>query len=198
MRPTMCRAVAALLMAAAAGAQAFVHDEALDGDLSGDRLAPTWLTAVPGSNLLAMRSTTGDRDYVGFTVPAGWQLSSVFHLSYASTDDLSFMALQAGTTLTEPPTGTNVANLLGWYHFGVASAGTEIIDNLAAGPGAIGFAPPLGAGPYTFWIQQTGAAATYSFDFVLTAVPEPGTPALALLGGLALAAMFRRPRPAPR
>jgi hypothetical protein len=202
MRVPVSRALVALMLTVSAGAQAFVHDESVDGDLSGDRLVPTWLTAVAGSNTLAMSSAAGDRDYVGFTVPAGWQLSSIFQLSYDSTDNLSFIALQAGTTLTEPPTGTNAANLLGWYHFGAHSAGSEIIDDLAASgtatPPAMGFTAPLGAGPYTFWIQQTSVVANYAFDFVLTPVPEPATPALALLGGLALAAALRRPRPAPR
>ena len=45
------------------------------------------------------------------------------------------------------------------------------------GPGAIGFTPPLPAGDYTFWMQQTGAnSATYQFDFIVT--PEPATAGL--------------------
>lgn len=202
MQTSVFRALAALVLAASSGAQAFVHDESLQGDLSDNRLAPTWLSASAGSNTLQMSSTAGDRDYVGFTVPAGWQLGSIVQLSYDSADSLAFIALQAGTTLTEPPTGTNAANLLGWTLFGPLSVGTEIIDNLAASgsasPPAMGFSAPLGAGPYTFWIQQTGAVATYGFDFVLTPVPEPGTPVLALLGGLALATVLRRLRPVPR
>jgi hypothetical protein len=47
----------------------------------------------------------------------------------------------------------------------------------------------LGAGTYTFLVQQTGAAVVnYEFDLKLTPVPEPGEYALvagALLGGFA-------------
>jgi PEP-CTERM motif len=208
MIPSTPHVAAALLLAAATGVQAFSYDEAVDGDLSGNRLEPTWLTAVAGSNLMSMSSTTGDRDYVGFTVPAGLQLSSIFHVRYESADDFSFMGLQAGAVFTEPPTGTDASQLLGYYVFGAASAGTEIIDDLGNSdvqppppptrPPAQGFTPPLPAGPYTFWIQQTGAVAHYTFDFVLTPVPEPATSALTLLGGLALAGALRRRRPAPR
>jgi hypothetical protein len=196
MRMPLPGAFAALLVCAlAAPAQAFNYDET-NGDLSNDRTAPTVLAAVPGVNSLAMSSATGDRDYFTFTVPAGYVLSSIFHKTYVSTDDLSFFALQNGSSITEPPTGTNAANLLGYVHHGVPTVGSEIIDNLATSnaltPAAAGFTPPLPAGSYAFWVQQTGAAATYSFDFVLTPVPEPAAWALWLAGALGLAAAGRR------
>jgi hypothetical protein len=180
--------LAATLFACAGSAFAFSYDEAVNGDLSGDRLNPSTLLAMPGVNGVAMSSTTGDRDYFTFSVPAGHQLTSIFHVSYVSNDNLSFIGLQIGSTFTEPPNGANPANLLGYYHFGVQSAGTEIIDDLAnsnlANPPAQGFTAPLGAGPYTFWVQQTGVAASYSLEFVLTPVPEAPTTALLGLGGL--------------
>jgi hypothetical protein len=60
----------------------------------------------------------------------------------------------------------------------------------------MGFTPPLAAGNYTFWIQQTGAnSATYTLDFRVT--PEPGT--LALLGiSAAVGVAIRRRRYAAR
>jgi hypothetical protein len=188
-------ATAALLCLVTAGtAQAFVHDETTDGDLSGDRLVPSVLAASGGLNSLLMSSASGDRDYFTFAVPTGWELVSIFHQTYVSADNLSFFALQAGTTLTEPPTGTNPGNLLGWLHFGTDTAGSELIDDLGASAPAIGFTPPLAAGDYTFWVQQTGVAATYSFDFVLAPVPEPGPLALLLLGGTTLGLLARRAR----
>ncbi|MBT9486266.1 MAG: PEP-CTERM sorting domain-containing protein [Rubrivivax sp.] len=193
MTPLTPAAAAALLCLAGAGsAQAFTYDETTDPDLSGDRLAPTVLTAAGGLNTLLMRSTTGDRDYFSFAVPAGWELVSIFHQTYVSADNLSFFALQAGTTLTEPPTGTNPNNLLGWMHFGTSTANSELIDDLGTSTPAIGFTPPLSAGDYTFWVQQTGVSATYSFDFVLTAVPEPAPLALMLVGAGVLG-LARRP-----
>jgi MYXO-CTERM domain-containing protein len=74
--------------------------------------------------------------------------------------------------------------------------GTEIIDNLATSntlvPAAAGFTAPLAAGSYAFWAQQTGSAASYSFDFVLTPVPEPAIWALWLAGALGLSAWRRQ------
>ena len=192
--------VAATLLACAGltPAQAFNSSEATDGDLSGNGLAPSVLNAAPGVNSLVMTSATGDRDYFSFTVPTGYLLSSIVHKTYTSADDLSFLGLQAGSTFTEPPTGANSTHLLGYVHFGAPTVGTEIIDNLATSntlaPPAIGFTAPLGAGPYAFWLQQTGAAAAYSFDFVLTPVPEPETWALLLAGGVGMAVRRRRQR----
>jgi hypothetical protein len=189
-------AAVALAVAVTATAQAFIYDEAVNGDLSGDRLSPTLLIASPGVNTLAMTSVTGDRDYFTFAVPTSLVLSSIFHKTYVSADDLSFFALQVGSTLTEPPTGTNAANLLGYVHFGAVTVGSEIIDNLAnsnsLSPPAMGFTAPLAAGNYAFWVQQTGTAAQYSFDFALTPVPEPEQWALLLSGFLLLAWQVRR------
>ncbi len=148
-----------------------VYDEAVDGDLSGDWEMPTPITLAVGSNLVSAISVAGDLEYFTTAVPFGHQLKAVYLTAYASTDDTAFIAVQKGTNFTEPPTGTNVANLLGYTHFGpsLAHVGTDILDDIAAGNGAIGFTPPLGAGAYTFWSQQTGPAETnYTFNFVVT------------------------------
>lgn len=164
------------------------YDEAIDGDLSNDRLAPTSLLFSLGTNSITATSVSGDREYVHVVIPAGTVLSSIVLASYSSLDELSFIGVQAGTILSEPPTGTNPDNLLGWTHFGdgAGNVGTDILDDLGASAPAIGFTPPLPAGDYTFWMQQTGSnAATFRFDFEVT--PEPAT--LALLG---IAAGLRR------
>ena len=199
MTSTTTRMAAALiLLAASATAQAFIYDETTDPDLSGDRLVPTLLSAVPGNNLLVLTSASGDRDYFTFAVPTGYLLSSIFHLSYSSNDNLSFFGLQSGSTLTEDPTSPNAANLLGYTHFGTGTANTEIIDELATSDSlpapAQGFTAPLSAGNYTFWVQQTGESATYSFNFALTAVPEPQQWVLMLGGALMLALRMLRTR----
>lgn len=104
---------------------------------------------------------------------------------------MSFIGLQAGGTFPEPPTGTNVANLFGWHHFSSTDAGSDMLDDIGAGPGSIGFSGPLAASAYTFWAQDFGFQADYSMDFVLTTVPEPTT--LALVGaGFSLLVARRR------
>ena len=191
-------AIALVFLTAAGSAQALNYDETVNGELSDDRLNPTELSFATGINTLSRSTQPGDRDYFTFAVPSGWQLSSIFHQTYESTDFVAFIGLQDGVTLTEPLVGTNANNLRGYALFGVDTVGTEIIDDLAASgsaiPAAMGFVAPLPAGDYTFWMQQTGALATYSFDFTLTPVPEPEQWALMLAGGLLLAAWMRKMR----
>lgn len=179
-------AVAALLLAAPA-AHANNWDEAINGDLSGDRLAPSTLALTPGSNLVIDTTIAGDLDYLTVTVPTGYVLSAIDLLNFVSTDDLGFLAIQAGSTFTEPPTGTNVANLLGWAHTGPFYP-QPYLEILGTSDGAIGFTGALPSGLYTLWIQQTGAQLIgTTFDLVVTApVPEPAAGVLALLGISAL------------
>lgn len=168
------------------------HNEAIQGDLSGNPAAPTAYTLPLGVNTLIATSVRNDLEYVALTIPAGRTLSSLMLASYTSVDPIAFIAVQSGAVFTEPPTGTNVANLLGWAHFGPAfgQVGTDILDDIGAGGGAIGFTPPLPAGTYTFWIQQTGTNSTdYQLDFVV--VPAPGVLGVSA-AGFALAMRRRR------
>ena len=196
MKRLVAHAAALLCLAAAGTAQALIYDETVDGDLSDDRLNPTALAIATGVNSFAMGTQSGDLDYFTFTVPTGWNLSSIFHQTYSSDDFVAFIGLQSGTTFTEAPSTVNPANLLGWLHFGGDTVNSEIIDDLAASgsaaPAAIGFEAPLPAGDYTFWMQQTGLAATYALDFTLTPVPEPEQWALMLAGGVLLLAARRK------
>ncbi len=152
------------------------YTETIDGDLSGSGAAPTAISLDPGSNVITATSVAGDLEYYTVNVPSGFQLSPLTLVSYVSLDAVAFAAVQSGTTFTEPNVGTNVANLLGWVHFGPGMVGTDILDDIGAGPGAIGFTGPLPAGDYTFWSQQTGAnSTTYAFDLQLTAAPSVPT-----------------------
>src|ERR1044071_326985 len=115
--PAPWTVISALVFAAAAANAQVVWNESSNGDLSGDMANPTPVTLALGSNLLIATSMAGDREYVRMTVPAGLFLAQLINDSWQSTDQIGFLAVQAGPTFTEPPTGTNVANLLGYSHF---------------------------------------------------------------------------------
>lgn len=190
---------AALLFATAAQATT-VWDEATQGDLSGNGLAPTPLALQAGSNLLLGSTGRGsagvDRDYFVFTLAEGFQLDAVTLLegsSFLGQQSLSFIGVQAGPQVTVSPTGGSATGLLGWYHYGPNDPGTDILPLIGFGFGATGFLGPLPAGTYAFWIQDTGSGtANYRFDFAVSAVPEPAAAGLLALGLAAL--MLRRRR----
>jgi len=184
-------ALPALLAAGAAGAQANVAwDEAAQGDFAGSGLVPTAIALGQGSNLVlgSTGRTAGvvDRDYFSFTLAAGTQLDSITVLpgsSFLGTGAASFIAVQAGPQVTVNPTGGSPEGLLGWVHYSENDVGTDILGLMGIGPGAIGFAGPLPAGTYSFWVQDTGTGvANFRFDFAVSAVPEPAGWALALAG----------------
>lgn len=190
MRATTVRSLTlgVVLSVAAAGQAAVVWNETSNGDLSGNRLAPTALPLVIGSNDVIGSVQGGELDYITFTVPAQVQFTKLALVSYVSSDSRGFIGMQKGTVFTEDPATPNVANLLGWAHFGTGpgNVGTDILDDMGVAPGAQGFVPPLPAGQYTFWIQQIGALTSYDFNFVLVSVPEPSSLASSVLAALAL------------
>lgn len=195
----VCAIRTAMLLAGVAAAVAtgparagIIHDEGQHGDLSGNGLNPTHHTLNFGANTILATSVAGDREYVRLTVPAGGQLDALLLQDYISVDGTAFIAVQSGITFTEPPVGANPANMLGWTHFGPGvgqQPGDDILPAVGQGALAIGFTPPLPAGEYTWWMQQTGPnPTTYQFDFVVS--PEPGS--LALLGAAGLMLIRRR------
>jgi hypothetical protein len=147
-----------------------IYDEAIDGDISGDMANPMVLPLSEGLNLLSATSMAGDVEYVTVIIPADFRLESIVLQDYESPleDGTAFAAVQNGCVFTEPGQNTDVANLLGYSHFGPSSAvpiGTDILDDMGLGSGAIGFDGPLPSGIYTFWLQQTGDAAEYTLAF---------------------------------
>lgn len=146
------------------------YNEDIDGDLSDDRSAPSQIDLTLGRNELRATSVRGDREYVTIHLKEGQQLEQIIVASYLSSDEVSFIGLQQGITFTEPPSGTNPANLLGWAHFGPGrnNVGTDILDDMAAMTNTIGFTPPLTSGDYVLWLQQTGVTTTtYSLDLMV-------------------------------
>ncbi len=142
-----------------------LFDEASDGEISDDPANPLSLQLTIGANQLNASVVAPDLDYVTINVPADTALTRITLDSYNSTNTQSFMALQPGTQFTEVAASANVANLLGYAHFGTVSVGMDILPDLAAGVGAQGFTTPLAAGDYTLWMQETGSAAV---DFSIT------------------------------
>jgi hypothetical protein len=179
------------------GSSAFggtIWNEWVDGDLSNSGLAPTVVRPLTsGSNDIF--GTTGtssngtvDLDYFVVTVPTGFDLNSITVLpGTQSGGSVSFIGLEAGPQVTVPPNASSAAGLLGWWHYGPADINTNILPSMSIpAAGSSGFSQPLGAGQYSFWIQElsTGTFA-YGFDLALVStasVPEPGSFTTLLIG----------------
>jgi len=194
----VCVGVSAGVVTGAQAATAW--DEAASGDLANLGTSPTLVSLGLGSNTLT--GTTGrdgagvvDRDYFTFTLADGWQLDSLTLLpgtTFLGPSGLGFVAVQAGSQMTVDPTGGDPTNLLGWWHYSENDIDTDILPLIGLGGGAIGFAGPLPAGSYTFWVQETATGTVaYNFDFNVTAVPEPSI-ALMLMAGLAGLGFLRK------
>ena len=190
--PTLALAGLVAVAFAHSAAAVTVWDEDVNGDLSGDQFAPTAVTVELGTNSITGTTQVGDLDFFTITVPDGALLTELLLTSFESTDDLAFLAIQSGPVITDL---TVADDLLGWLHPSAAFVGTDILDDLALGEGAIGFTAPLGPGTYTLWMQQLNVEpVAYGFDLIIepVSVPEPSMVALLVLGLGALAVTRRR------
>src|SRR5688572_8128965 len=113
-------------------AQVF-HNEAVNGDLSNDRFNPTAYTLAAGTGSLMATTSGGDLEYLALTIPSGLKLAGITLASYQGLDPTAFIGVQAGSTFTEPPGTPNVANILGYTHFGPAFVGMDILDDMGQG-----------------------------------------------------------------
>jgi hypothetical protein len=194
-------ALAALLTPALGANAGIIYDEAIDGDFSGDGLVPTSLDFGPGSNLIS--GTTGrdeigvDRDYFTFTVEPGYAFVALIELAGTTVvRNVAFIAIQAGPQVTVPVSPNDASGLLGWSHFQPVTADIDLLPDMGvSGGGSTGFLPPLPAGEYAIWIQETATGtSSYAFDFQIVPVPEPALALCVLLGLAALGgARLRRP-----
>jgi hypothetical protein len=191
--PASLAACAALAIAPASLAQV-AWDEAIDGDLSDNELAPTDLAQFSeGSNIVSGSSVPDpdlDRDFFTFEIPAGLELDRIVLLQYDTTQTQSFIALEneAFFSQLQDPFQWLGATLFGDPNLG-NGVGDDILDDLGMPLfGGEGFSGNLGPGVYTIWYQETAAPVDYSFDFVL--IPAPG----AMLFGVAGLAALRRRR----
>jgi PEP-CTERM motif len=184
-----CALVGAAVVSFISSANAANYTETGNGDLSGNRAAPTQFSLTNGSNNLTATTQGGDLDVVRVNVPAGHLLNQLIVRSFtqAGFDSTAFVGMQAGTTFTVDPNLGDTSQLLGYTHFGAGSVGSNILPFIGQGFDSIGFTPPLQSGPYSLFLQQQGTPVTYQFDFVVAAVPEPST---MMLGGAGLALLL--------
>jgi hypothetical protein len=178
-----------------------IYDESVSGDLSNSGLSPTSLTVGVGSNQVF--GTTGsvpgagvDRDYFTISIGAGMDLTAITVLPGTSVGgSLSFFGMEAGNQVTVATNAATAAGLLGWWHYSSADINSDILPNMAIPTnGSSGFSIPLGAGNYSFWIQELSPGPfNYGFDLTISAAktPEPSTYAGAI-GALAFLALMRR------
>jgi hypothetical protein len=181
-----------------------VWDESVNGTFSSNRLSPTSVAVSLGSNQIlgtnGANAVGGVRDYVTFTVPTGDLLRSITMLT-TNVGAIGFIGIEAGNQLTLLPTVSDATGLLGWLHYTAANEGADILPLMGtAGMNATDFVPPLPAGAYTLWIQDSSPTGTgiysYGFDLGIQAAPEPATWGSAVTALLGLGVLLKRRRSA--
>jgi|GEM_PF-1995434 len=149
------------------------YDESTDGDISDDHLVPDTHLLEVGSNVVEAsqqgNSLGRDIDYLTVVVPTGMELSQLVLDDYvADIGDLAFLGVQAGDFFTVPHNMVKESDLLGGLVYGEFDIGDDILPAIGMLSGATGFTPPLPAGSYTFWLNQTGGLSTTTLDFIVT------------------------------
>lgn len=152
------------------------YDEAVDGDISNDPENPSELLLSPGTTTLSASTGNEDIEYLTVVIPDSFQLDSLVLESISPERNVAFVAVQEGDTFTEPLNRetTEIDNLLGYNLFGEPrQIGTDILDDIGDGFGAIGFEGALPSGEYTFVLRQAGVISDYTLTFNVSEATEP-------------------------
>jgi len=169
------------------GAAASVYNESIDGELSGDRFNPTLVSVEAGLNAVTMQVVDsgfpgGDRDYFSISIGAGQSIDSIVVTDAFNPnggfDSVAFVGLAFGNFFDFDPDTFNGPGLAGFVLTDMSVVGTESIGALSGGLAT------LGAGDYSFWVQQTGQDLT-ELTLAINVVPSSGAMGILALGGLA-------------
>lgn len=168
-----------------------IHDEAVDGDLSGVGTAPTSLTLSLGLNeifgTIGNNGNTGstngqDADFFTFNLGSGLTINSIIA---SNSGGPSFIGHFAGSTISSPINQGGVTE-------GALFSGTNL-ELIGLGNTALPGIPVLNAGDHTIVLQETGDQINeFSITIDVSAVPEPGS--LVILLGSAGVMLLRRRR----
>src|SRR5262245_10649797 len=90
-----------------------VYDESVSGDVSDDPQAPTPMNLALGTNSFIATMPGSDLDFITVNVPAGGQLSSLIMAGYSGIDEISFIAIGAGTQIPAAVLSYDPTGLLG-------------------------------------------------------------------------------------
>ncbi|MBO6514619.1 MAG: hypothetical protein JJ974_11700 [Phycisphaerales bacterium] len=184
--------IAGAALLAGSVASAAIYDETVDGDLSGDRFAPTMITLDQGMNTVSMDVVLsdqpgGDRDYFTFTLGAGQSIDSMVILESSNplggSDSAAFVGFGPGSFFDFDPDIFSGPGLDGFVITSPGFVGVEVINDLTGGLNSIG------PGSYSFWVQQTGQDLT-RVSIGLNVIPSPSAMGVLAMGGLV--AMRRR------
>lgn len=180
-----------LLSASVAGAS--VYNENIDGDLSDDRFAPTLISFDVGLNTVINQTVDadigGDIDYFTVTIGAGQWIDSIVVLDatnpFGGLDTVAFVGLAFDDFFDFDINDFSGDGLEGFVLTDPSVIGAESIGELSGGLST------LGAGDYTFWVQQGNVEIT-EVTLGINVVPAPG--AMGLLGVMGIIAGRRRER----
>jgi len=161
-----------LLTVTSAGATTW--DESTNGELSGDPAHPTVFALTPNSaNPIFGTLSPNDRDYITFTVPAGYVITPLNLGDLFLAGGSAYAALNIGSTSYIPGPSTN-ANFLSAIDVTTADVGKDLLYffvNRSVIPNSLSTLY-LGAGTYCFLIQKTDTfAQNYILAFYMLAGP---------------------------
>jgi len=156
--------------------------ESNDGDLSDNFNVPTILPVGLGDNFLqgTLTGGTNDLDLFRIVVPAGLEIFEIRLVEASGGGAGSFLLIQPGDNLSSRP-ANNFSDPIGFSILASGAIGDDILPTLTL-PGVVSLPPFFGQGTltegsYAGWLNETGAASTYTLNFrtQAVAIPEAST-----------------------